>query len=63
MKSSTLIIGFLVFVILFLMMRSSRYETPEETAPTETPTPTPTLTTGDKVKDILQRINGLVMPM
>jgi hypothetical protein len=60
MKSSTLIIGFLVFVIFCLMMRSSMYETPEET---EAPTPTPTMTTGEKVTDILQRINGLVMPM
>jgi hypothetical protein len=40
-------------------MSSSRYETP---AP-ESPIPTPTLTTGDKVKDILQKVNGLIMPM
>ncbi len=60
MKNSTLIIGLLVLVFLFLVMRSSRYETP---APDSTPTPTPTLTTGDKVKDILQRVNGLIMPM
>ena len=59
MKNSTLIVGLLVLVLLFLVMRSSRYETPDAT----TPAPTPTLTTGEKVTDILQRINGLVMPM
>jgi hypothetical protein len=57
MKNSTLIVGLLVIVLLFLVMRSSRYETP---AP-ESPIPTPTLTTGDKVKDILQRVNSLIM--
>ena len=59
MKKYTLFVGLLVLVLLFLVMRSSRYETPDVT----TPAPTPTLTASEKVTDILQRINGLIMPM